>query len=105
MRAGGEEMLHEVIILGVVLRLLGGHADDPLAAALLRPVGAHGGALDESLMRDGDDASLVGDKVLDGDLTLFGNEFGEAGTGVLVPDRLELGLDNREDALLSGQNV
>ena len=104
-RACGEEVLDEVIILGVVLRLLGGHADDPLATALLGAVRADGRSLDEPLVGDGDDAPLVGDEVLDGDLPLLGNELGETGAGMLVPDGLQLGLDDREDALLSGKDV
>ena len=104
-RAGGEEVLDEVIILGVVLRLLGSHADDPLATALLGAVRADGRSLDEPLVGDCDDASLVGDEVLDGDLPLLRNELGETGAGMLVPDGLQLGLDDREDALLAGKDV
>ena len=102
MRAGGEEMLHEVVVLGVVLSLLGRHADHTLATTFLRPVSAHCGTLDQALVSDGNNTALVGDQVLDGNLPLFGNKLGEAWAGMLFTDGLQLGLDDREDALLAG---
>ena len=105
MRTGREEMLDEIAFLGIGLSLPGGHTDDPLAAALLRAVGTDGCAFDKSLMGDSDDTAFIGYKVLDGDLSLLGDKLGEAGAGVLITDRLQLGLDDRKDAFLAGQDV
>ena len=104
-RAGGEEMLDEVSFLGLVLSLSGGHADNPFASAALGAVGAHGSTLDEALVGDGDDATLIGDEVLDGDLSLLGDEFGEARAGVLLFDRLEFVLDDGKNSVLTGENI
>ena len=68
---GGEEMLHEIAVF-VGLPFAGGHSDDPFAAAPLRPIRADQGALDESVVREGDDDALVGDEILDGDLAFRG---------------------------------
>ena len=67
--------------------LAGLHADDALAAAALRAVGADVGALDQAAVRDGDDDAFVGDQVLDGDLAFVGHQLGQARRGVLLLDR------------------
>ena len=105
MRTGGEEMFDEVTFIGLVLGLARGHADDPLASTALGAIGAHGGAFDEALVGDGDDAAFVGNEILDGDLALFGNELGETRAGVLVADHLEFALDDRQDTLLGAEDV
>ena len=57
-RAGDEEVFQFVLVAG-------GHADQPLAAARLPPVGADGRALDVAAPGDGDEDVLVGDQVFD----------------------------------------
>ena len=53
MRGGGEEVLDEILIVGL-------GADHALAAPALRAVVGHAGALDEAEVRDGHDAAFVG---------------------------------------------
>ena len=58
----------------------GGHADDPLAAAALRAIGADVRALDQPVVRERDDDAFVRNQVFDGDLAFVGHEsrFGAA---------------------------
>jgi hypothetical protein len=75
-RAGGEEPLHEVVLVRL-------GADDALAAAFLRAVVGDGGALDEAEVGDGDDAALVRDDVLHAELAERADDLGAARRGVL----------------------
>ena len=81
------------------------HADDALAAAALRAVGADGGALDVALVRDGDDAGFVGDEVFDVDLALVGHDVGAARVAVLLFDFEQLGLHDAHELLLAGEQA
>jgi hypothetical protein len=85
-RRGGEEVLHEVLLVGL-------GADDALAAALLRAVVGDGGALDEAEVGDGDDAALVGDDVLHAELAGGADDLGAAGRGVFRLHLAKLLLD------------
>ena len=96
-RAGGEEMLDEIIRIALSLSLAGGHADNAFAAPTLCAVGADVGAFDQPGMGDRDDHTFVGNQVLDVDLALVGYDIGEAVIGVLEADFLELGLDDGHD--------
>ena len=57
-RRRGEEMLDEIAFFLLGRAFARGHADDAFAAAALRAKRAHRSALDETAMRDADDASL-----------------------------------------------
>ena len=94
-----EQMLDGVLLARDV-------ADDPLAAAMLAPVGRDWLALDVAAAADRDDDVLVGDQVLVGHLA--------AGVvldprpplaGVLALQLAQLVLDDREDARGIGQDV
>ena len=56
-------------------------------------------------MRERDDDAFVGDEVFDGDLAFVRHEVGQARRGVLLLDRLQLGLDDRQHARFLGQDV
>jgi hypothetical protein len=89
-RRGGEEVLDEVVLVGL-------GADDALAAAFLRAVFGDGRALDEAEVGDGDDAALVGDDVLHAELALGVDDLGAAGRGVLCLHLEQLLLDQGEE--------
>ena len=105
MRAGGEEVLDEIALFGLILRLSGSHAYDPLATALLGAIGTDCRSLDESLVGDGDNTPFIGDEVLNGDLTLFRDELRETGARVLFLDGKKLSFDNGKDTFFAGQNI
>ena len=73
-RGRGEEMLDEIAFLFLGRAFARRHADDAFAAAPLRAERADRGALDESAVRDADDAALVGDEILHVDLAFVGDE-------------------------------
>ena len=78
MRGRGEEMFNEIAFLFFSRPLARGHADDAFAAAALRPKRAHGRTLDETAVRDADDAALVGDEILHVDLAFIDCELSQA---------------------------
>ena len=104
MRAGGEQMLDEIVVPGG-LALLRRHADDPLAAAALGAVLAHIGALDEAVVRERNDHALIRNEVFNGNLALVGDDFSFARGGVLLPDRPQLRLDDRHHARFLRENI
>src|SRR6202030_763074 len=90
--------------------LLGGafagrHADDAFAATSLGAKRAYRRALDETAVRDADNAALVGDEILHVDLAFIGRKFGSARAAMLVANLPQLFLDDGEDALLFGENI
>jgi hypothetical protein len=101
---GCEEMLDEIVVLGLVA-LARGHADDAAPAAPLRAVAADVGALDERGVGERDDHAFVGDEVLDRHLALVGDDLRAPLVAVLLLDRLELLLDDGEHADFLGQDV
>ena len=86
---GDEQVLDRVLLAGDV-------ADDPLAAAVLAPVGGDRLALDVAAAGDRDDDVLVGDEVLVGHLAagVVGDP-GPALAGVLALQLGQLVLDDR----------
>lgn len=103
-RGGGEEILDEVAVL-FLFGLAGGHADHALAAAFLGAERAHERALDEAVVGEGDNDSLVGNKVFDGHLAFVGNDLGAAWSGVFALNFEEFVLDDGEDAFFLGKDV
>ena len=67
-----------------VVLLLGLHADNALAAAVLGGVGVGGQTLDVTGARHGDDAGVALDEVLDLDIVLGGDDGGAAVVAVLA---------------------
>ena len=74
MRAGGEQMLDEIIIFGR-LTFLRGHADHALATTSLRGVITDVRALEQSAVRERDDDAFVRDEVFNGNLTFVRHDF------------------------------
>ena len=70
-----EEALHKILVVGF-------GADHTLAAAFLRAVVGHRGALDECEVGDGDDAALVRDDVLHAEFAGRTDDFGATGRRV-----------------------
>ena len=106
MRAGGEEMLDEV--LGFALHdgvLAGAHADDALAPSALGAVRTDVGALNEAVVREGDDDALIGDEVLDRHVALVGDDIGAARRGVLVFNFCQAFFDDAQHAIFAGDDV
>jgi hypothetical protein len=95
--AGGEEVLDEVLLVGI-------RTDDTLAAAPLGAVFVGAGPLDETLARDGDDAALVGDDVFHAEFAFGRDDFGPARLGVLGLELKELVLDQSEQLGLILEN-
>src|SRR5436190_568137 len=81
------------------------HTDHAFAAAPLRAKSADRGALDKSAVRNADNATFVGDEIFHVDLTLVGNELGQARRAVFVFELTQLLFDDRENAQLFGKNV
>src|SRR5438128_4304864 len=70
-RVGGrdEEVAHEILFARA-------HADAPLAAAALHPVGRDGGSLDVARIRDRDRHVLIGNQVFDPELAALVDDLG-----------------------------
>src|SRR5262249_30231837 len=96
-RRSDEEMADEILFSRA-------HADASLAAAALRTVGRDRGPLDVARVGDGDRHVLVGDQVLDAELTALVDDLGPAPVGELVADALQLGHDQLNEQLLAGQD-
>lgn len=77
--AHGDHALDEVFVLGC-------HADDALAATMLRCVGVGRQALDVAGMGHGNDAVVALDQILKKDVVCRLHDLGAAGIGVLVAD-------------------
>ena len=105
MRAGREEVLHEVARLVLALRLAHGHAFEALAAAVLRAVFAGERALDVAAVAERDDGRLVRDEVGDGNLALLRGEVRAPRRGVLRLHGEDLFLDDGQHTLLAGEDV
>ena len=98
MRRGDEELLDEVVFL----ELYAAHA---LAAALLLAVGGHGQALDVAAARDRDDHVLVGDEVLDVEVTRLVGDLGTTLVGIAALDLEHLVADDLLDEALVTQDA
>src|ERR1700723_367998 len=71
MGAGCEKVLNEIALIPADLCFPGGHSDDAAAAAPLRAKFAFCRPFNVAAVGNRDDASLVGDQVLEGNLSLF----------------------------------
>ena len=106
MRAGGEEVLDEVLSLALHDGVFAGaHADDAFAAPTLGAVRADIGALDEAVMREGDDDAFVGDEVLNRHVALVGDDVGPARRGVLFFNLYDAFFDDAQHAIFAGDDV
>ena len=106
MRAGGEEVLDEVF--GFALHdgvFAGAHADDAFAAPALGAVRADVGALDEAVVREGDDDAFVGDEVLNRHVALVWDDVGPARRGVLFFNLYDAFFDDAQHAIFAGYDV
>ena len=98
MGRGGEEVLDEVLLVGL-------GADDALAAAFLRAVFGDGGALDEAEMGDGDDAAFVGDDVFHAEIAEGADDLGLPLVTVFFFHGEKLGLDDLHEAGLGVEDL
>src|SRR2546430_8513187 len=101
----GEKMLAEVAFLFFGRALACLHTNDAFAATSLCTKRAHGRAFNKAPMRDADDAALVRDEVFHIDLCFVRNDFRQARRTIFVADFAQFLFDDREDALLFGQNI
>ena len=90
-------------LLNVVL-LLGGHADDALASAVLCGIGVGRLTLDISRVRQGNDAAVTLDQILQNDLLLGRNDLGPSLVVVAVANGGHLVLDDLLDLAHVGKN-
>src|SRR5690606_3575631 len=75
--------------------------NNTFTTSALRAVIGDGGALDEAVMRDGDDTALVGDEVLHPHFTIGGEELSLAGVVETLTVLKQLFLNNaKEDGFL-----
>src|SRR4051812_48869433 len=74
-RAGGEQMFNKIFVVRF-------SADDAFAAAFLRTVIGHTGALNEAKVRDGNDATLVGNDVFHPEFSSGTDDLSAAGRGI-----------------------
>ena len=72
------------------------HANDAFAAAPLGAVGADVRALDQAVVREGDDDAFVGDQIFDRDFAFVRHDLGQARRGILFLDGLQFVLDDRQ---------
>ena len=98
MRRGDEELLDEVVFLEL-------DATHTLAAALLLAVGGNGQALDVAAARDRDDHVLVGDEVLDVEVTRLVGDLGTTLVGIAALDLEHLVADDLLDEALVTQDA
>src|SRR6266513_1719792 len=98
-------MLDEVAFLFLGRALTGLHADNAFAATALRTKRAHGCSFDKPPVRDADNAALVRNEVFHIDLGLIRNDFRQPRRTILVADFAQFLFDDREDALLFGEDV
>ena len=94
---GGEEVFDEVFVVGV-------DADEAFAAAFLGAVCGDGGAFDEAVVGDGDDAAFVGDDVFHAHFAFGGLDACEAWGFVFFGGVAELGFDDGEEFVFVGED-
>ena len=97
-------MLDEIAVFQLV-RLPSGHADDPLATALLSPIAGDVRPFDEPVVGQCHDHPLIGDEVFDGHLSFVGNDLGHARRSMLILQIPKLLLDDGKHSGLLGENV
>src|SRR5580704_9164827 len=105
MRTGREQMLNEIPLIPAYLCFPGRHPDDASSATSLRAKFAFRRPLDVAAVGDGDDASFIGDQILESDVSLFGKDRGEPFGSILVLNSQQLFLDDRHDSICPTQNV
>ena len=98
-RAGHEEMLDRIFLFGL-------GPGQPLAAAVLGPIGRDGRPLDVAVAADRDDHRLLGDQVLKVDLAdLLAADFRPPRLGILLLQLLEVLADDVEDVVAVGKDA
>ena len=104
MRAGRKQVLDKVAVLfgGALPR---SHADYSLAAAPLRPIRTDIGALNQSIMRERDDDSFIGNQVFNRNLSLIRHQLGQPRGCVFFLDGQQLSFDDRQYPRFLRQNV
>ena len=105
-RAGGEEVLDEVLSLALHDGVFAGtHADDALAATALGAVRADVGPFNQAVVGESDNDTLVGDEILDRHVALVGDDLGAARRGVLFFNLYDAFFDNAQHTIFAGDDV
>ena len=98
-RAGDEEVLDRVLLFGL-------GPFEPLAAAMLGPIGRGRRPLDVAVAADRDHHGLFGDEVFQVDVAdLLAADFGAAGVGVLSPQLAQVFADDVQHVLPVGEDA
>src|SRR4051812_21500340 len=95
---GCEQMLNEIAFLFFRRALASLHANDAFAAAPLGAKCTDGSSLDESAMRDADDATLIGNEIFHVDLSLVWNNLRQARRAIFVADVAQFLFDDGENS-------
>ena len=98
MAAGIEQVFHMIFILGF-------HADDALAAAMLGLVGAGRHTLDVTGIGHGDHAAVLGNQVSNIEVTVIHHDFGTPGIGIFIPDHDQFITDHAQTLFAAGQQT
>ena len=106
MRLRREEMLYKVLL--IIFSLVGiasFHATNPLTSTCLDTVFGRWSALNVTLIGKCDDHAVIGNEVLDGDLSLIGKDRAAARSSVLFSDFKKLILDDGQHTRFTGEDV
>ena len=91
-------LLHKVLVLG-------GHADNALAALVLRGVGVRRLTLDVARVREGNHAVVLFNQVFQQNVVLCRHDIGAACVGIFAADFGDFGFDNLFDLAHIGKNL
>src|ERR1700722_2842926 len=98
-------MLDEITLIPAYLRFPGGHSDDSATTTALRAKFAFRRPFNVAAVGNCDNTSLVSDQILEGDISLFGENRGQTWGSVFVPDPQQLLFDDRHYPIGAIQNV
>src|ERR1700758_2576554 len=93
MGTGCEQVFNEIILISRHLRFMSAHPDYASSATPLRPEFTFGGPFEVAAMGNSNDASLVGNEVLDIDFALVGENLSEPFGSVFILYAPEFFLD------------
>ena len=106
MRLCGEEMLHEIaLVIITCIRITCLHATDSFPATCLHTILARSSALDVATMAESDDHAVIGNEILNRDLSFIRKNRAAARCRVLFFDLKEFIFDNRKHALLTSEDI
>jgi hypothetical protein len=105
MGAGREKVFHEITLIPADLRFTGSHPDDTPTAASLGTKFAFRCPFNVAAVGNGNDASLVGDQILIGNISLSREDRGKPFGTVLIPDPKQFLLDDRHHPIGAMENV